>query len=86
MELDDRLGMIVDAQVESRICFGRDDQQRGRLLAALRAAPHPVTRADLLRAVPDDVVRDPLQRDRALASRVADGLVESLPDGYTLPA
>ena len=36
--------------------------------------------------LPDDVLRDPQQRDRALASLVADGLVEYLPGGYGLPA
>ena len=37
-QLGERLGVIVDAQVEERILLGRVDQQRRRLLAALVAA------------------------------------------------
>ncbi len=37
-QLGDRFGVIVDAQIEERILLGGDDEQRGRLLAALVAA------------------------------------------------
>lgn len=49
---------------------GSDRQARGRLLAALRAAPGPVPVPSLDSCWPDDI-----QRARALASLVADGLV-----------
>ncbi|MFN2517486.1 MAG: A/G-specific adenine glycosylase [Jatrophihabitantaceae bacterium] len=55
---------------------GTHRQARGRLLAVLRATPDPVRRADLDAAWPD-----PGQRARALASLVADRLVERRPDG-----
>ncbi|GAA4349452.1 HhH-GPD family protein [Angustibacter luteus] len=66
---------------------GTDRQVRGRLLAVLRAAHRPVRRADLVRAVPDDDLRDPHQRDRCLAGLVHDGLAEPGPDDdtYALP-
>jgi A/G-specific adenine glycosylase len=64
---------------------GTDRQVRGRLLAVLREARHPVSSGDLRGAVLDDDLRDPRQRDRALASLVEDGLVESGPNGYSLP-
>ncbi|MDR0345496.1 MAG: A/G-specific adenine glycosylase [Nocardiopsaceae bacterium] len=61
---------------------GTDRQCRGRLLAVLREAPGPVPRARL-----DAVWPDELQRARALASLVADGLAEARPDDqYALPA
>ena len=48
----------------------------------LRAAPGPVDAAALDIAWPD-----PVQRDRALASLLVDGLVEHSPEGrYALPA
>lgn len=53
---------------------GSDRQMRGRLMAVLRDATGPVTAARLARAWPDD----PAQRERALDSLVADGLVEPL--------
>jgi len=60
---------------------GTDRQCRGRLLAMLREADGPVPAARLGTAWPD-----PVQRDRALDSLVADGLVDPLPDGgYALP-
>ena len=61
---------------------GTDRQVRGRLLAVLRdAAPHPAP-ADALAAC----WHEPLQRARALASLVADGLVDPLEDGrFALP-
>jgi A/G-specific adenine glycosylase len=49
---------------------GTDRQVRGRLLDVLRATPHPVTRAELDIAWPE-----PVQRERALMSLLADGLV-----------
>jgi len=60
---------------------GTDRQVRGRLLAVLRAASGPVGRASLAPVWPD---RE--QRDRALASLVADGLAVKLPqERYQLP-
>jgi A/G-specific adenine glycosylase len=60
---------------------GTDRQCRGRLLAVLREADAPVPGARL-----DAVWPQPQQRNRALDSLVADGLVDPLPDGrYTLP-
>lgn len=60
---------------------GTDRQVRGRLMAILREAEEPVGRASLATAWPD---RE--QRDRALASLVADGLAVKLPqDRYQLP-
>ena len=48
---------------------GTDRQARGRLLAVLRVAREPVAGADL-----DQLWPDPVQRDRALASLLGDGL------------
>src|SRR5215472_5989037 len=60
---------------------GTDRQCRGRLLAVLRAAGDPVRRADF-----DAVWAARGQLDRALDGLVADGLVDSLPDGrFALP-
>jgi A/G-specific adenine glycosylase len=60
---------------------GTDRQCRGRLLAVLRQAGDPVTRADFDAAWPG---RE--QLDRALDGLVADGLVDPLPDGrFALP-
>lgn len=60
---------------------GTDRQCRGRLLAVLRDTPGAVTR-DRLDAAWDDVP----QRERALASLLADGLVVRHDDGrYALP-
>ena len=65
---------------------GTDRWMRGLLLAVLRESGGPVTRARLARAVPDDLQRDPTQRDRALDSLVADGLLEPLPrNRFQLP-
>ena len=64
---------------------GTDRQVRGRLLAVLRAAQGPVPLDALVAAVPDDELRDPLQRDRCLASLVEDRLAEPAGDGYRLP-
>jgi len=61
---------------------GTDRQCRGRLLAVLRESGDPVPRTAL-----DLVWPDQAQRDRALASLVADGLAQQHPDGrYALPA
>lgn len=61
---------------------GTDRQVRGRLLAVLRDADGPVRRPDL-----DAAWDEPVQRARALAGLVADGLVSADPDGgYRLPA
>ena len=56
---------------------GTDRQVRGRLMDVLRANDSPVTRADL------DVawLTDTAQRDRALYSLLADGLVTQTRDG-----
>jgi A/G-specific adenine glycosylase len=51
-------------------------------MAALRAASDPIDKAELDLAWPDD----PVQRERALDSLVADGLVEPVTAGcYRLP-
>ncbi|RAU93537.1 A/G-specific adenine glycosylase [Mycolicibacter senuensis] len=61
---------------------GTDRQVRGRLLDVLRDNEFSVTRADLDVAWPADAV----QRERALASLLDDGLVEQLADGrFALP-
>jgi A/G-specific adenine glycosylase len=60
---------------------GTDRQVRGRLMAVLREAPHPVEKHRLDAVWPDEV-----QRERALEALVADGLVDPRPDGtYSLP-
>jgi A/G-specific adenine glycosylase len=59
---------------------GTDRQCRGRLLAVVRAADTSVDSAQL-----DAVWPDPTQRDRALASLIADGLVVRSGDRYALP-
>jgi A/G-specific adenine glycosylase len=66
----------------SQTYAGTDRQVRGRLLDVLRRNDSPVKRAELQLAWPADAV----QRDRALASLLADGLVERTADGrYALP-
>ncbi len=60
---------------------GTDRQARGRLLAVLRKQHAPVSGKLLTAAWPDDV-----QRERALAGLISDGLVEPLPGGkFRLP-
>lgn len=60
---------------------GTDRQVRGLLLDVLRESTGPVNRAAL-----DAVWAEPVQRDRALAALVADGLIRPLADGrYALP-
>lgn len=64
-----------------QVFAGTDRQVRGRLLEVVRTADGPVT-GQRLTAVWDE----PVQRARALASLVTDGLVQALPGGrYTLP-
>jgi A/G-specific adenine glycosylase len=66
---------------------GTDRRVRGLLLAALRAADGPLPADALAAAAPDEALRDPAQRDRALDGLVADGLVEPLEgELYRLPA
>ncbi len=61
---------------------GTDRQVRGRLMAVLREADGPVTRAQL-----DATWDDPVQRDRCLDTLVFDGLVEPVGDDlFALPA
>jgi A/G-specific adenine glycosylase len=61
---------------------GTDRQVRGRLLGALRAAADPVPARDL--ALLWD---EPVQRGRALASLLADGLAVGDDEvGYALPS
>ncbi|MBS9533174.1 A/G-specific adenine glycosylase [Mycobacterium sp. M1] len=61
---------------------GTDRQVRGRLLDVLRDSATPVTRAELDVAWPADDV----QRERALAALLADGLAERTADGrFALP-
>ena len=62
---------------------GTDRRVRGLLLAALRAAEAPLTSAALEAAAPDAVLRDPLQRSRALDGLVADGLSSRWPRACT---
>lgn len=60
---------------------GTDRQCRGRLLAVLRHSRGAVAKTELDLAWPDET-----QRERALDSLVADGLVEPHPNGsYALP-
>lgn len=59
---------------------GTDRQVRGLLLGAVRDAAAPVPQASLDLLWPDDA-----QRERALASLLADGLVAAGETGYRLP-
>lgn len=59
---------------------GTDRQARGRILAVLREASDPVTGARLDVAWPE-----PMQRRRALAGLLQDGLVERVGRRYRLP-
>jgi len=60
---------------------GTDRQCRGRLLAVLRDAEGSVAKARL-----DAVWGDASQRERALETLIADGLVETVGDRYALPS
>ena len=71
----------------SQAWVGTDRQARGRIMAELRASDHPVPAGVLARLWPEDV-----QRERALAGLIVDGLVvrevgsASGVDGDTEPA
>ena len=60
---------------------GSDREVRGRILHELRASELPVPAQRVAELWPDAV-----QRERALAGLIADGLVVSEPDGYALPS
>ncbi|GAA1623253.1 A/G-specific adenine glycosylase [Leucobacter chromiireducens] len=65
---------------------GSDRQARGRVMAALRAAHGPVTRAAALAAAaPDPSPRDPAQAERAVSSLLSDGLIVAAGDALRLP-
>lgn len=71
-----------DGPTRRQAYAGTDRQARGRLLAVLRDAEGPVSRASL-----DAVWHEPVQRERALDALVADGLIDPLPDGrFALPS
>lgn len=59
---------------------GSDRQVRGRILAELRASDIPVTVEEI-----KGVWADAVQRERALAGLISDGLVIGVADGYELP-
>ncbi|HWL59692.1 MAG TPA: A/G-specific adenine glycosylase [Microbacteriaceae bacterium] len=59
---------------------GSDRQMRGRVMAALRAAPGGVAREEL-----DAVATDAGQLERALTGLLTDGLAVRIPGGYALP-
>lgn len=59
---------------------GSDRQVRGLILAVVRGSEHPVDEAELRAVWPDAV-----QRERALAGLLADGLVVAQVDGFALP-
>lgn len=59
---------------------GSDRQVRGLIMAELRASDIPVTAAEL-----ETVWADGVQRDRALAGLIIDGLVVEAAGGYELP-
>jgi A/G-specific adenine glycosylase len=69
----------VRASVQKRF-EGSDRQVRGLILAQLRASEIPVTLAELEQLWPDGV-----QRTRALAGLVADGLAVQRDGGFELP-
>ncbi len=70
------------ARRRTQAWHGTDRQCRGALMAVLRSSAGPVTAARLRTCWTDDH-----QRDRALVSLVADGLVEPMPRGrYRLPS
>ena len=59
---------------------GSDRHVRGLIMAELRAAHVPVTRTEIESLWPDAI-----QRERALAGLVADGLAVNAETGYVLP-
>ncbi len=77
-------GFPADAHASRRhtqAWHGTDRQARGALMAVLRAHPDAPPPPDLLaRAWPEGG-----QRDRALASLIADGLAEAVDGGHRLP-
>lgn len=78
-----RPAQTADAPPPRPAYLGSDRQVRGQLLARLRTGRHAVDSETLLApAAPDG--RGP-QRARALASLLADGLVEQVATGYRLP-
>lgn len=67
--------------VRTQRFIGTDRQVRGLLMDVLRSAAGPVARPAL-----DLAWAEPTQRERALDSLVADGLIDPLPDGrFALP-
>jgi len=60
---------------------GSDRQVRGLILKELRASEVAVTQAEL-----DTVWPEPVQRSRALAGLLSDGLVVAVDGGYELPS
>lgn len=61
---------------------GSDRQARGRVLALLREAPHPVPASAI-----EDAIDDLAQRERAIDGLIADGLiVRSAVGDYALPS
>ena len=60
---------------------GTDRQCRGALLAVLRSSDQPVAAAEI-----EQAWAHPEQRERALATLVADGLAMSTGQGWTLPS
>ena len=67
------------AAVQARF-DGSDRQVRGLIMAELRGSDIPVSIAEIETVWPDAV-----QRDRALAGLLADGLAVAVPGGYELP-
>lgn len=64
---------------------GSDRQVRGRVMAAVRDAPHTLTEAELLERAAEGGVKDEGQPARALTSLVQDGLLVARGAGFTLP-
>ncbi len=77
----DRAGRPSGPARKTQKFAGTDRQVRGKLMAVLRTAHEPVPRAQL-----DLVWPDAIQRQRALDSLVADGLVDPVHDEhFSLP-
>ena len=68
------------APVQARFA-GSDRQVRGLIMKLLRGSEIAVTRAEI-----DGVWADEVQRARALAGLLADGLVVEVPGGFELPS
>jgi A/G-specific adenine glycosylase len=72
---------LTDGLRRTQSYAGTDRQVRGRIMAVLRERPEPVRQDEL-----DAVWDEPVQRERALASLLADGLVINVTAGvYALP-